>query len=211
VLEGGGGRRGVVWLGGVSGGFIVGGVCVGSVVVVVVMAGCVIGMKRLGAVVSGLVGGVIGVVGLERGGMKIEKKFVGRKFTHLREAEAYNWHFLPLLLCYNHSSSVDDDNVDNNNNDDDNDNNNESKEGSEEDQDSHKEVCRILKRTLSQLKNNNPLLVELDVQCKSATKELVTFIALHLPNSTHVCKLHLPCGGGPNHLLVLRHFFHCRF
>jgi hypothetical protein len=115
-----------------------------------------------------------------------------------------------LSLCYNHSSSVDDDNVnnDNNNNNDDND---KSKDGSEEDQDSHKEVCRIQKRTLSLLENNNPLLVELNIQFKSMTKELATFIALHLSNSTHVCKLHLPCGGGPDHLLVLHHFFRCCF
>ncbi len=115
-----------------------------------------------------------------------------------------------MSLCYNHSSSVDDDNV-KDDNDDDDDDNNVSKDGSEEDQDSHKEVRRILKRTLSRIENNNPLLVELDVRCKSTTKELATFIALHLPNSTHVRKLHLPCGGGPDHLLVLRHFFRCRF
>jgi hypothetical protein len=115
-----------------------------------------------------------------------------------------------LLLRYNHSSSVDDDDV-NDDNDDNGDNNDESKDGSEEDQDSHKEVHRILRRTLSRLKNNDPLLVELDVQCKSTTKELLTFIALHLPNSMHVRKLHLPCSGGPNHLLVLRHFFRCHF
>jgi hypothetical protein len=84
-----------------------------------------------------------------------------------------------LSLRYNHSSSINDDNVDNDNDDDD-DNNNESKDGSEEDQDSHTEVHQILKRTLSRLKNNNPLLVELDVRCKSTTKELATFIALHL-------------------------------
>jgi hypothetical protein len=115
-----------------------------------------------------------------------------------------------LSLRYNHSSSVDDDNVNDNSNDDDNDNN-KSEDGLEEDQDSHKEVRRILKRTLPQLKNNDPLLVELDVRCKSTTKELATFIALHLPNSTPVRKLHLPCGGGPDHLLVLRLFFRCRF
>jgi hypothetical protein len=109
------------------------------------------------------------------------------------------------MLCYNHSSSVDDDDVDNDN-DDDNDDNNESKDGSEEDQDSQKEVRRILKRTLSRLKNNDPLLVELDVP-----KELARFIPLHHPNSTHVRKLHLPCGGGPDHLLVLCHFFRCGF
>jgi hypothetical protein len=53
--------------------------------------------------------------------------------------------------------------------------------------------------------------MELDIRCKSTTKELAMFIALHLPNSTHVCKLHLPCGGGPDHLLVLRLFFRCCF
>ena len=120
-----------------------------------------------------------------------------------------------MSLCYNHSSSVDDDNVDddndNNDNDDDDDDNNESKDGSEEDQDSHKEVRRILKHTLSRLKKNNPSLMELDIRCKSTTKELATFIALHLPNSMHVRKLHLPCGGGPDHLLVLHLFFRCCF
>ncbi len=109
-----------------------------------------------------------------------------------------------MSLRYNNSSSINDDDIND-------DNDNKSKDGSEEDQDSHKEVCRILKRTLSQLENNNPSLVELDVRCKSKTKELATFIALHLPNSTHVCKLHLPCGDGPDHLLVLRLFFRCRF
>ncbi len=118
------------------------------------------------------------------------------------------------MLRYNHSSSIDDDDVDDDNdndNDNDNDDNDESEDGSEEDQDSHKEVRRILKRTLSRLENNVPSLVELDVRCKSTTKELATLIALHLPNSTHVRKLHLPCGGGPDQLLVLRHFFRCRF
>ncbi len=115
-----------------------------------------------------------------------------------------------MSLRYNHSSSVDDDHV-NDDNDNNNDDNDESEDGSEEDQDSHKEVRQILKRTLSRLENNNPLLVELDVRCKSTTKELATFIALHLPNSTHVRKLLLPCGGGPDHLLILRHFFRCRF
>ncbi len=114
------------------------------------------------------------------------------------------------MLCYNQSSSIDDDNV-NNNNDNDNNDNDESKDGLEEDQNSHKEVPRILKHTLSRLENDGPLLVELDVRCKSTTKELATFIALHLPNSMHVHKLHLPCGGGPDHLLVLRHFFRCCF
>ncbi len=115
-----------------------------------------------------------------------------------------------MSLRYNHSPSVDDDDVDDDNDDDDDDND-ESEDGSEEDQDSHKEVRRILKRTLSRLENNDPSLVELDVRCESTTKELATFIALHLPNSTHVRKLHLPCGGGPDHLLVLRLFFRCRF
>ncbi len=115
-----------------------------------------------------------------------------------------------MSLCYNHSSSVDDDDVDDNNDDDNNDND-ESEDGSKEDQDSHKEVRQILKRTLYGLENNDPSLVELDVRCKSTTKELALFIALHLPNSTHMRKLHLPCGGGPDHLLVLRHFFRCRF
>jgi hypothetical protein len=115
-----------------------------------------------------------------------------------------------LSLRYNHSSSIDDDDNNDNNDDDDNDNN-ESKDGLEEDQDSHKEVCQILKHTLSQIENNNPSFVELDIRCKTTTKELATFIALHLPNSTHVRKLHLPCGGGPDHLLVLRLFFRCRF
>jgi hypothetical protein len=113
-----------------------------------------------------------------------------------------------LSLHYNHSSSIDDDHVDDDNDDD---NDNKSKDGSEKDQDSHKEVCQILKCTLSRLENNDPSLVELGVRCKSTTKELAMFIALHLPNSTHVRKLQLPCGGGPNHLLVLHHFFRCHF
>ncbi len=87
------------------------------------------------------------------------------------------------MLRYNHSSSINDEDIDDDN-DDHNDDNDESKDGSEEDQDSQHGGSPILKRTLSRLENNNPSLVELNVRCKSTTKELATFITLHLPNST---------------------------